>query len=145
MAEFEVGGVAYKSRKMDAKRSFHVMRRLMPVLVSFKDLIPAIKAGGGKVDLASADMVGLLESASHAIAGLKDEDCDYILDACLALVQRKGPEGGWHAVWNSAAGMPQYQDITMPAMLQIAMNVIVDALGSFGPSLVPGSSDGAQA
>lgn len=126
MAEFEVNGALYRAGKMDAFRQFHVARRLAPVVGSL-----------GSLSQAARNPVEALAPVAQAIAGLSDADCEYVLGTCLGVVQRQ-QGNAWANIWNASAKRPMFEDIDLPAMLQIAMHVLQDTLGGF--FLVPPSA-----
>lgn len=136
-AEFTVLDYTYRSGQIDAMTQFHVVRRLAPVLASFKDV--AAQAGGGAVGIEA------LEPVVVAMGRLPDEDVEYIIGKALAVVsRRKSNDAGWAPIWNVAAKRPQFDDIAMPQMLMITMHVIQAALADFLPGL-PFKSDGGPA
>lgn len=116
--EFEINGQQYRSGKLSARLQFHVARRLAPVLGG---LAAASKNGGD-------DFAGFLQPIADAISGMSDADCDYVLDTCLAIVQRQ-QGSSWANVFVNKAQM--FDDIDMGAMLQIASKVITENLGGF--------------
>lgn len=144
MADFEVSGQNYKSKAMPAITQFHVMRRLTPVIASFKDLIPLIKAGGGKIDIATVNLSALIEPAAAALAGMSDADTEFVINACMMVCERQ-QGAAWSPIWSEGAKRSRFDDIQMTEMLQIVAAVLLDAFSSFGPSLARGSSVEAQA
>lgn len=126
MVEFQVEGLTYRTTgKLDARTQFHVARRLAPVLVAM----------GGE------DMIA---SVAIALGKMTDADADYVLDACLAKVQRQ--QG---TAWASVAapqGQIMFADMDMGALAQMVMAVLKEAnLPGFFPTSPPGSPDGADA
>lgn len=73
--EFEVGGQKYRAGKMDARKQFHVARRI------------AGSIGSGDI-----------QSALMAVSGQSDEVFDYVIDACLSVVERNDTSGSWSRV-----------------------------------------------
>lgn len=133
--EFEISGQQYRSGKLNARQQFHVARRLAPVL-------------GGLVDASSAGAESFskfLQPIADAISGMSDADCDYVLDTCLAVVQRQQGTA-WSPVMASSKAI-MFDDIDVGVMLQMAAKVIQENLGSFFPggSANPLSSPKAQA
>lgn len=112
MNEFEVDGHTYRSKKMNARTQFHVMRRMAPILAPLQAV-------------ASGDMSGSLVALAEAIGSLSDEASDYVLDRCLEVVERKQGEGGWAKV-KLDGGPAMFADIDLMALLQIAANVLRD-------------------
>lgn len=129
MSEFSVGEHQYRSETMDARTQLHIARRLMPVLPSFREML---------ISDPEDPMAQLkaLQPLAEAIAGMKDADVDYILDACMRhtfVAQRHGANGdisGWTRMWNEAAGRAQFK-VNMDEMLQIARTLIVENIGGF--------------
>lgn len=127
MSDFTIGGLNYRSTRMDAFTQFHVLRRLTPVISSLKDLATAAP---------SVDLQASIGPLAAAIAAMSDADCNYVLGACLGVVQRQEPgDRGWARIWNADTKHVMFQDIDMAVMLQIALNVLQDAFTSFFSAL----------
>jgi hypothetical protein len=125
--EFEINGQAYRCGKMDAFKQFHVSRRLAPVF-------------GGLASSASkdnADFSQFLQPIAEAVAHMLDADCDYVLQACLGVTQRK-QESGWANVYNVQTKALMFSDVDLAVMLQITAKVIQDNLGGFFQGAVAG-------
>ncbi len=137
MAEHEINGIAYRVAPINAMTQFKVAKRLMPVIGPvLQAATPVIKGGGlSQVDA----LASLFEPLSDAVSRLSDADADYIIATCLAAVTRQDGQG-WVTIWNQRAGCPQYQDISLPVMLQLVAFVIMDQLEGFFPSGLPSSS-----
>lgn len=119
MAEFEIKGVKYRSGVMDLTIQFHVVRRLGPLLDSFRDMLDS------KFD------DGILAIAS-SLAKMSDADTEYVINACMSVVQREQSGGtGWAKVWSTQAKRAMFDDIDMPAMLQIIFAVLGGAIVPF--------------
>jgi hypothetical protein len=123
--EVEVGGFTYRIGKLDARRQFHVMRRMLPLFGALQD--------------AQEDMVA---GIAGAVSKLTDDECDYVLDNCLTIVDRRVGDT-WVSLWNARAKALQFQDLPLADMLQIASAVLQDNLGSFFSGLP--STSAAQA
>ncbi len=136
MSEFTVRGKTCRACRMNAFQQLHVARRLLPILGK----IPAM-IGRGLEDIV-ADPKSVIEHvAEHlseikldviteTLAGMNQDDIDYILNACLDSVQIKDSGGtGWAQVRRN--GVLMYDHIGMLEMLNIAANVIKDNLGDF--------------
>lgn len=119
--EFEIGGNTYRSGKMDTFKQFHVSRRLVPILGNV-----AVAVGG------EASFDDLVQPLMHGIASMTDADCDFILEACLKVVQRQ-QGNAWSPVYAGTNQALMFDDIDMSAMLQIAGKVIQDNLSGFFP------------
>jgi hypothetical protein len=116
----EIGGQKYRIGRIDARKQFHVARRLAPLLAGMSGLTK-----GGGFDA----LVGPLTAA---ISGMSDEDVDYVLDACLGVCQRIQPNGQGAPVIARSGGM-MFEDIDMGQMVQLAVKVIQENLGGFLP------------
>jgi hypothetical protein len=120
MSEFEINGQTYRAAKLDAFKQFHIARRLAPLQAG---LSKAMEGGGSGEDAFSP-------AIAEAVAGMPDADCDYILQTCLAVVQRQ-QDGRWVSIMAAGAKALMFEDIDMGAMLQIAGQVITENLGGF--------------
>jgi hypothetical protein len=114
MSEFEVDGQTYRSGKMSARTQFHVLRRMAPIVGPLQ----AMSASPG----AAETLAALVE----AIGSLSDEASDYIMDNCLAVVDRKQGETGWAKIKPAGGSAIMFADIDLMAMLQIASHVLRD-------------------
>ncbi|GBU18024.1 MULTISPECIES: phage tail assembly chaperone [Methylobacterium] len=132
MAEFEVDGQTYRSGRMNARTQFHVLRRMAPILGPLQSL--AANQGGANALPVFADAIG----------GLSDEATDYILDHCLAVVERKQGEA-WARIKPPNVGALMFQDIDLMAMLQIAAHVLRDNYSELFQRGLAGLSGGATA
>lgn len=118
--EFPIGGNTYRAGKLDAFKQFHISRRLAPVLGGL-----AATAEGGQAGFAA-----FLVPITEAVAQMSDADCDYILQACLGVVQRQQGTA-WAPVFNAGNKALMFDDIDLGAMMQIAVKVIEENLGGF--------------
>ena len=99
--DFELNGKEYRAGVIDARKQFHIVRRLAPIFGNM--------AAGGDTAVMFA----------NAIGSLSDDDADYVLFGLLAVVKRKEDNGlGWSPVSNKTQMM--YAEITMAEMLQLA-------------------------
>lgn len=121
MHQVEINGAQYRIGKMNARQQFHVMRRLAPIMASLGPL-----AAGG------LDDAGALAPMAAVVAGLSDEDVDYVLDACLLVCQRQQGDG-WAAIRvpNGKTTLSMFADIDMAAELRLAAEAIKENLGDF--------------
>ncbi|MCX5495368.1 hypothetical protein OSH11_11670 [Kaistia dalseonensis] len=136
MAEFEVAGVQYNSRKMDAFQQFHVARKLAPAVAPFMKAIGPMLVASQAAETQPAALVESLLPLMQAISDMPADDCDFIVQSCLSVVSRKqAGGGGWAPVWNKDAKVFMFDDIDMTAMLAIAAQVIRENVGSFSRAL----------
>jgi hypothetical protein len=117
----EVGGQKYRIGRIDARKQFHVARRLAPLL-----------AGMGSVPDKSAGFAAFLGPLTDALSGMSDQDVDYVLDVCLGVCQRMQPNG--HPAPVMVRGGLMFEDIDMGQMIQLAVKVIQENLGGFFPA-----------
>lgn len=115
MADLTLSGAEYQTGKLNAMKQFHVARRLAPVL-------------GAMAGMVASDPVKAFAPFAEAIAGMSDEDADYVLFACLDVTRRKQTTG-WAPI-RSGAGL-MFDDIDLPVMVQIAAAVLQENLGGF--------------
>ncbi|KVM87647.1 hypothetical protein WT06_22130 [Burkholderia anthina] len=72
----------------------------------------------------------VLQPFADALAGLKDEDAEYVLGTCLSVVER-WQGAGWAKVWNIAHKTSMFDDIGIDVMLPLVVRVVVANLGPF--------------
>ena len=120
--DFELSGYSYKCGTIDARKQFHIVRRLLPVISGVVQ--SGMDSGGlvkGKPSLEYLSGKGsvAIEAIASAIGKLSDEDADYVIFGLLACVTRKQENGlGWAKVSNGNAMM--FADIGMADMLKLA-------------------------
>jgi hypothetical protein len=113
---FKVGEHEYTAGKLDAKRQFHIARRIAPLFG-----VIASHMSGGKVDEKAA-----IKDFLSGIGDIDDESADYVIDHCLSVVKRR-ENGVLCAISVPALGgkrVLQYQDIDMAGMLVIVFHVL---------------------
>lgn len=72
----------------------------------------------------------VLQPFADALAGLKDEDAEYVFGTCLSVVERwQGVS--WAKVWNIAHKTSMFDDIGIDVMLPLVVRVVVANLGPF--------------
>ena len=123
MKEVEISGNTYRIGKIDARRQWHVVRRIAPALVGVISL----------VDAQDDDAVGLInkiEPFLSALAKMSDDDSDYVLEICLSVVQRKiDGDRGWSSVGTPSSLM--FEDIDLAGMMRIAFEAGSENLAGF--------------
>lgn len=115
--EFELNGVEYRVSNLDARRQFHIMRRLSPMLA---ELATAVNVKSESLDA--------LQPLANALAGMSDSDADYCLFGLLACVQKRQGK-----TWSKICVDNQlmFADMTMPVMLQLAVKAFQFNFGDF--------------
>ncbi|MBY4674286.1 hypothetical protein K6W12_27050 [Burkholderia multivorans] len=84
----------------------------------------------------------VLQPFADALAGLKDEDAEYVFGTCLSVVER-WQGAGWAKVWNITHKTAMFDDIGIDVMLPLVVRVVVANLGNFIQGLLssPGASE----
>ncbi|MCA8376290.1 hypothetical protein LGM80_23285 [Burkholderia multivorans] len=72
----------------------------------------------------------VLQPFADALAGLKDEDAEYVFGTCLSVVER-WQGAGWAKVWNITHKTAMFDDIGIDVMLPLVVRVVVANLGPF--------------
>ena len=84
-----------------------------------RDLLPLVDA-----------VAPVLQPFADALAGLKDEDAEYVFGTCLSVVER-WQGAGWAKVWSVAHKTSMFDDIGIDVMLPLVVRVVVANLGPF--------------
>ncbi|WP_423196792.1 Bacteriophage protein [Cupriavidus sp. H19C3] len=127
--EIELGRNRYSIGRLSAMQQLHVSRRIAPIVPA---LIPVFLSLRGKVDRGD-DLEGLataLQPLADGLAGLKDEDAEYVVGTCLSAVQR-WQETGWARVWAIEQKRLMFDDMDMGVILPLVVQVVVANLGPF--------------
>jgi hypothetical protein len=128
--EVEFAGNRYQLGRLDAMTQFHVSRRIAPVLP------PLIRT---YMELAASDSpltknLGLLATSVQpvmdAISQLKDDDAEYVVGKCMAVVERQHM-AGWAKVWSPVHKVSLFDDIDVGVMLELTVRVVMENLGPF--------------
>lgn len=117
----EIGGQKYRIGRIDARKQFHVARRLAPLL-----------AGMTGIPYKASGFAGFIGPLTDALSGMSDEDVDYVIDVCLGVCQRLQPNGQGAPVIARGGGL-MFEDIDMGQMVQLAVKVIQQNLSGFFP------------
>lgn len=144
--EFEVNGKNYRADKMDAIKQLHLVRKIGPIIAkiapNFSGPQGMESSGTDPVPLPGAqslsDVIKLIEPVLDAIHDMDDADVNYILKLTGSVTSREEAPGKWIPIWNQRAGMLQFQDITLQALVQIILTSIQENVGDFlGGSPLP--------
>jgi hypothetical protein len=137
-SEVEINGHVYRVGKLTVRKSLHVARRLIPFLGA---IVPHLKTLFKPKSLDVPSRVEFFERAAEVIpdlaeiiSQLSDEDVDYVLDACLAVVQVK-QERGWSQVVSN--GILMFQSADLKTQLQLTAEVVKFNLSDFFDSSQP--------
>ena len=129
--EFTHEGQNYKAGKLDVFTQFHVTRRLGTFL-------PELAGAVGKIGSDEGNMA-ILEPLARVAAAMEDEDVEYVLNACMAVVSRQQSGGAWAPVLAAPKAL-MFPDIDMAVMLVIVWHVLRHSLARFFSALPQGSS-----
>lgn len=117
----EIGGQKYRIGRIDARKQFHVARRLAPILASL-----------GASSFKGDGFTKFLGPISEALSTMSDEDVDYVIDACLSACQRLQANGQGAPVIARGGGL-MFEDIDMGQMIQLTVKVIQQNMAGFFP------------
>ena len=140
--EFKHGAHTYRANKLPAMKQAHVVRRLAPFLSALMGAVPEgqaktmLKAPKGKDSKADVAALGVaaLGPLLDTLASMTDEQVEYVIHACLSVVERKQSTGGWAPAMSGE--QLQFEDLDMTGLLAITRNVLQrDLAGFFGASL----------
>ena len=127
MIEFEINGVQYRAQTMDARRQFHVARRLSAVLAPSADALGKVAPDADS----KAGFIAAIDGFFEALSSLPDDQLDYVIDACLDTVSRKDG-GAWSPIRRGGAMM---YDLDLYTQGAIVYHVVKGALDGFFASL----------
>lgn len=139
MGKTIINDVTYSTGRLPAKVQFHVVRRLGKVLGKLSGMAGLIKAGTTPEELQADPEFGMamLEPLAEGLAEMSDEAADYVIDHCLAVVERKQASGGMASVM--VAGKLMFEDMDMGVMIQLVWAVLQENLSGFFGGQLPGS------
>ena len=133
MIEFEINGVQYRAQTMDARRQFHVARRLSAVLSPSADALGKVASDADS----KTNIVAAINGFFDALSTLPDDQLDYVIDACLDTVSRKDGRT-WSPIRRAGAMM---YDLDLYTQGAIVWHVVRGALDGFFASLPPAVRD----
>lgn len=131
--DFTIHKTVYRSGKLDAFTQLHIVRRLTPCIGKLAGLVGSgVKVmfdAEGNITGVDGDMDAVIMPLAAAITTLADEDVEYILNACLAVTERKQPGGAWARL--RVGDTTMFDGMTLPVLIQIAYYVIMENLEDF--------------
>ena len=127
MIEFEINGVQYRAQTMDARRQFHVARRISAVLAPSADAIDKSKDDKS----VKGGIIAALDGFFDALSTMPDAQLDYVIDACLDTVSRKDG-GAWSPIRRGGAMM---YDLDLYTQGAIVYHVVRGQFDGFFASL----------
>lgn len=152
MERITVGQHSYVIGKLDVFSQAHVSRRIAPVIPTIAPLLTEVAKGGiqemvdkleqaskdenGGAVLADVDLSGLANAAlpfADALAGMSDENADYVLKKCLSVVKR---DTGGSLANVCTNGSLMFDDLELGEILPLVIAVLRTSLGNFIRGLV---------
>lgn len=129
----EINGKNYQFAKLSARKQFHIMRRLTPVI---SDFAPVLKLLNTSKDADQTDLgLEVIEHIGKALGALNDADADFVLDGLLDSVSRDNGQGlGFTPIRVNGVGMYS-ADIDMPTELILAFHAIKANFADFIPAI----------
>lgn len=124
MSEIEINKVKYRLGKMDSRTAVHVGRRLGPALVG----VMAGAAGSKGLDIEA------LAPLADKFATMDNDTVDYVIDNCLAVVERETEAGTWTKIV-AANGRSMFDDIDWLVTLNLTRAVVQETFSGFLPAL----------
>ena len=124
MADFKIGEREFRSQKMSAMKQVHVGRKVLPF---YGDMMAtAYKNGTSEADISA--MLDRFKPIANALAEMKDEDAEYIINSCLDVTQIK--QG---SIWSNmrSNGLLMFQDLEGFDLIKIASYVLQDNFARF--------------
>ena len=136
MTEIQIAGQNYRIGRLDAMSSFHVARRLVPVMSAMGvSVVKIVAEQGPDGKLTEADLLAIMEPVMGVVAKMSNEDVEFVIMTSLQVVQRKQGDL-WARIMNGKSF--QFQDITMPQMIQLTVAVVKENLSDFF-AVLPGA------
>lgn len=121
--DITINGHNYRIGKLDALKQFHITRRLAPALASVGLGIAQLQQAGQQVIGEGMEaFMPVLGPVSEVVAKMSDEDTNYILFTCLAVVTREQDGGRFARVVSDRQLM--FEDIDMVLMLRLTVEVV---------------------
>lgn len=125
--EFDIKDNTYQIRKLSVFDQFKVSRKLLPVMSGMLSDFQAIR-GLASSGNSMAIMEKTLPKIAQALSDLSDENANAIIYPCLSVTYRKQGKG-WVPLMQG--DVLAFDDLELPAMLQIVGRVVGDSLGNF--------------
>ncbi len=124
--EVTIDGKIYSIGKIDAWTSFHVFRRLIPILSSLANAMQGsvLTRADSSVAAQAAFAVGL-NAVAQSLAGMSDADIDYVLKSCLKVCKRKNPDSGnWFPMMSMSGTLMYSEDMSASSLLQVTAAIL---------------------
>lgn len=140
MAEFATGGHKYRTLTMPARTSFHVGRKIGPIIPALGQLwlasgmLKEILNRGPDAEITAKDVEDIGDSAQPILDWLakqSEEDTDYVMDKCFAACERQNDAGGWAKLIGDTSKTLMFRDLSSMDEMVIAYRVLEANFSSF--------------
>ena len=120
MADFKMGPYVCRSGRMDLFKQFHVQRRISIIYPAF----------AGAKAVYKTDPIIAMSYITSAMMRLSDADWDFVLHACLDVVQvQQG--NAWCPIKTSGTTQLQYADLQLANLNMLLYHVIYEHFAPF--------------
>jgi uncharacterized protein YejL (UPF0352 family) len=129
--EHVINDVRYQIGRMPVKDQFHVARKIAPVVAGLGRgyAMAAVSAVDSSNVNADENLFEALTPVADILSKMQDAEVDYVLNKCLSVVAKWNGQG-WTRVMSN--GNMMFDDMDLPTMVQLVMEVVQSNLG---PSL----------
>jgi len=138
--EITIAGHTYRTGRLDARKQFHLSRKLLPLAMALgkglsedkrvQDLIANREGEAPPLDSLVDVIMSALEPASGVIAQMPEEDMDYVINTCMRVCDRQAGTA-WAPCMATGSTKLMYDDMDMPVMVRLACAVVMENIGNF--------------
>ncbi len=137
MDSFQLGNRTYFVKKMDVFKQAHVARRVGPILANSIPMLQGLFKDAEEIEKMSAEqklekIAPLAPVVMNGLASLSDKDFDYVLHSlleCVSVAQGSATAALF------ANGTLMFQDLELPALLQLAGRAFMKNVAGFFSAL----------
>lgn len=131
MSTTEIDNHSYRVGKLDVLQQLHLARRLAPMLAVMGVTAHQLMQGDTKEGIDG--FMPLLAPITEIVARMTDEEANYIIFRCLAVVERAIPISASEVKYQHVSVQEQlmFQDMDMGTMLRLVVEVVKVNLGGF--------------
>jgi hypothetical protein len=129
MITFEHGGHTYRIDKLKLFDQLHIMRKISPLVPQLIPLFVQVSKKGLSDSLGT--LPELLQPFADALSGMKDDDAEFVIGACMSVVKRQQGDS-WASAWNGPAKMAMFSEMNdLGVLMPMVVRVITENLGPF--------------
>jgi hypothetical protein len=134
LREYSSDGRQFVIGNLDPLRAFHVVRKIAPLVGSLREFIPYI-TGMSVFDPNDLEtMTTLAEPIAKALAEMPEADANYVIFTSLSVVHVRLPEQGNALAPLTAGTSFMFDWITMPMMVRLVIQAVLENGGGFIPA-----------